>query len=53
MTEFENILGEPLREGTARGVSMPTTTFLYHTLKAMQWRVKEQKGLISIPPKSI
>ncbi|KAL3442579.1 ketopantoate reductase PanE/ApbA C terminal-domain-containing protein [Aspergillus insuetus] len=53
MTEFENILGEPLREGTARGVSMPTATFLYHTLKAMQWRVKEQKGLISIPPKSV
>ncbi|KAL3468519.1 ketopantoate reductase PanE/ApbA C terminal-domain-containing protein [Aspergillus heterothallicus] len=53
MTEFENLLGEPLREGTSRGVPMPTATFLYHTLKAMQWRVKEQKGLISIPPKSV
>ena len=30
---------------------MPTLTFLYHTLKAMQWRIKEQKGLITIPEK--
>ncbi|KAL4872374.1 hypothetical protein BDV12DRAFT_183058 [Aspergillus spectabilis] len=53
LTEFENILGEPLREGTSRGVSMPTATFLYHTLKAMQWRFKERKGLITIPPKTV
>ncbi|KAL2849450.1 ketopantoate reductase PanE/ApbA C terminal-domain-containing protein [Aspergillus pseudoustus] len=53
MTEFENLLGEPLREGTARGVPMPAATFLYHTLKAMQWRVKEQKGLISVPSKTV
>ncbi|BCS29253.1 ketopantoate reductase family protein [Aspergillus puulaauensis] len=53
LTEFENILGEPLREGTARGMSMPTATFLYHTLKAIQWRVKEEKGMITIPSKSV
>ncbi|KAL2868603.1 ketopantoate reductase family protein [Aspergillus lucknowensis] len=53
LTEFENLLGEPLREGTSRGVPMPTATFLYHTLKAIQWRFKERKGLISIPPKSV
>ncbi|PGH13213.1 hypothetical protein AJ79_03771 [Helicocarpus griseus UAMH5409] len=52
LTEFENLLGEPLREGTARGVAMPTATFFYHTLKAMQWKFKEQKGLIDIPPKT-
>ncbi|KAI9373281.1 ketopantoate reductase PanE/ApbA-domain-containing protein [Aspergillus egyptiacus] len=53
LTEFENLLGEPLREGTSRGVEMPTATFLYHTLKAMQWRFKEQKGMITIPPKTV
>ncbi|KAL2816816.1 2-dehydropantoate 2-reductase family protein [Aspergillus cavernicola] len=53
LTEFENLLGEPLREGTSRGIAMPTATFLYHTLKAMQWRFKERKGLVTIPPKSV
>ncbi|OJJ03462.1 hypothetical protein ASPVEDRAFT_42920 [Aspergillus versicolor CBS 583.65] len=53
LTEFENILGEPLREGTARGVSMPTATFLYHTLKAIQWRVKEEKGMVTIPSRNV
>ncbi|KAL4785924.1 6-phosphogluconate dehydrogenase [Aspergillus varians] len=53
LTEFENILGEPLREGTSRGVAMPTATFLYHTLKAIQWKCKERKGQITIPAKSV
>ncbi|KAL3477794.1 ketopantoate reductase PanE/ApbA C terminal-domain-containing protein [Aspergillus californicus] len=53
LTEVENLLGEPLREGTARGVSMPTATFLYHALKAIQWRFKEKKGLVTIPPKTV
>jgi ketopantoate reductase len=51
LVEFETLVGEPLREGLSRGVSMPTLTFLYHTLKAMQWRLKEQRGIIAIPQK--
>ncbi|KAL1311791.1 hypothetical protein AAFC00_001874 [Neodothiora populina] len=50
-TEYENILGEPLRAGTALGVPMPTLTVLYHLLKAIQWRTKEINGVVKIPPK--
>ena len=50
-TEFENIVGEPLRVGTALGVPMPTLQVLYHLLQAIQWRTKEAKGKITIPPK--
>lgn len=47
--EYENIVGEPLKEGTARGVPMPTLTVVYHILKAIQWRTKQKNGLIAIP----
>ncbi|KAG9662961.1 hypothetical protein KCU63_g20307, partial [Aureobasidium melanogenum] len=50
-TEFENIVGEPLRVGTALGVPMPTLKVLYHLLQAIQWRTKEARGKITIPPK--
>jgi 2-dehydropantoate 2-reductase len=50
-TEFENIVGEPLRVGTALGVPMPTLKVLYHLLQAIQWRTKEVKGKVTIPPK--
>ena len=49
--EFENILGEPLREGEKLGVSMPTLKVLYGLCKAIQWRTKEEKGMVDIPPK--
>ncbi|KAG2415963.1 hypothetical protein HFD88_007155 [Aspergillus terreus] len=48
-TEFENIVGEPLREGTARGVKMPVLTVVYHLLRSMQWKIKEERGLVEIP----
>ncbi|KAF4762928.1 hypothetical protein HAV15_000181 [Penicillium sp. str.  len=51
LVEFETLVGEPLREGISRGVLMPTLTVLYHTLKAMQWRLKEQRGIIDVPAK--
>ncbi|KAH8424020.1 ketopantoate reductase family protein [Aspergillus melleus] len=47
--EYENIVGEPLREGTKHGVPMPTLTVLYGILRAIQWRTKEKNGLIPIP----
>ncbi|KAF2728122.1 hypothetical protein EJ04DRAFT_556955 [Polyplosphaeria fusca] len=49
--EFENLLGEPLREGKAAGVPMPTLEVLYQLAKAIQWRTKEAQGLVQIPPK--
>lgn len=47
--EYEYILGEPLKEGCAKGVPMPTLTVLYNIMKAIQWRTKERNGLLLIP----
>ncbi|KAK4542802.1 hypothetical protein LTR36_006178 [Oleoguttula mirabilis] len=49
--EYENILGEPLREGEKLGVPMPTLSVLYHLCQAIQWKNKELKGLVNVPPK--
>ncbi|KAJ5312203.1 hypothetical protein N7508_003033 [Penicillium antarcticum] len=43
--EMENIVGEPLREGEACGVAMPTLRTVYGLLKGLQLQVKESKGL--------
>ncbi|KAL1639892.1 hypothetical protein SLS58_007479 [Diplodia intermedia] len=49
--EVENILGEPVREGKAMGVPMPTLNVLYGMCKAIQWRTKESRGVVTVPPK--
>jgi len=49
--EFENLLGEPLRAGREAGVAMPTLEVLYQLAKAIQWRIKESRGLIEVPKK--
>ncbi|KAF2822821.1 2-dehydropantoate 2-reductase [Ophiobolus disseminans] len=49
--EFENLLGEPLREGRKVGVFMPTLQVLYQLAKAVQWRNMERKGMVDIPKK--
>ena len=43
--EFENIVGEPLRDGEKNGVSMPTLRVVYGLLKGQQLKIKEVKGL--------
>ncbi|KKK21502.1 hypothetical protein P175DRAFT_0504333 [Aspergillus ochraceoroseus IBT 24754] len=43
--EFENIVGEPLREGEAKGVPMPTLKTMYGILKGVQLKTKEARGL--------
>ncbi|KAL4998942.1 ketopantoate reductase PanE/ApbA C terminal-domain-containing protein [Aspergillus recurvatus] len=43
--EIENIVGEPLREGTKRGVDMPTLRTVYGLLEGLQLKVKETRGL--------
>ncbi|KAK5678541.1 hypothetical protein LTS10_008985 [Elasticomyces elasticus] len=49
--EYENILGQPLAEGEKLGVPMPTLKVLYHLCQAIQWKNKELRGLVTIPPK--
>lgn len=45
LIEFENIVGEPLREGEAKGVAMPILRTMYGLLKALQLKTKESRGL--------
>lgn len=45
LMEVENIVGEPLREGVALGIPMPTLHVIYNLLKGLQIKVKEGKGL--------
>ncbi|OAL30911.1 hypothetical protein AYO20_08496 [Fonsecaea nubica] len=52
LSEYENILGEPLRAAQSKGVEAPTLTLVYELMKALQWRTKERKGIIKdLPPK--
>ncbi|KAH8698421.1 putative 2-dehydropantoate 2-reductase [Talaromyces proteolyticus] len=43
--ELETIIGEPLRAGEAKGVSMPMLRTVYGLLKGLQLKTKESKGL--------
>lgn len=45
LMEIETIVGEPLREGEAKGVPMPTLRTIYGLLKGLQLQIKEKKGL--------
>jgi 2-dehydropantoate 2-reductase len=45
LMEIEYIVGEPLREGEARGVPMPVLRTIYGILKGLQLQIKESKGL--------
>ncbi|RVX68793.1 hypothetical protein B0A52_07679 [Exophiala mesophila] len=44
--EYENLVGEALREGEKAGVSMPIVRTIYGLCKAVQWRTKETSGLV-------
>ncbi|KAJ5051607.1 uncharacterized protein L3040_001382 [Drepanopeziza brunnea f. sp. 'multigermtubi'] len=48
-TEFENIVGEPLREAEKLGVPAPNLRMMYGLLKILQWKTKETKGLVKLP----
>lgn len=52
LIEYENIIGEPLREAERLGVATPTLKVLYGLLKGLQFQVKEARGLIEVPVKS-
>lgn len=49
--EFEYLVGEPLREAEKAGVPTPNLKAIYEICKALQWRTKEAKGLVKVPPK--
>ncbi|KAH8819485.1 2-dehydropantoate 2-reductase family protein [Xylogone sp. PMI_703] len=49
--EFENLIGEPLREAERAGVDTPTLRVIYYMCKALQWKTKEARGLVTVPPK--
>jgi 2-dehydropantoate 2-reductase len=51
--EFEYLVGEPLREAEKVGVPTPTLKVIYEICKALQWRIKETKGLVVTPPKRV
>ncbi|KAK5085750.1 hypothetical protein LTR05_005038 [Lithohypha guttulata] len=44
--EFENIVGEPMREAQKLAVPCPTLTTVYGLLRGMQAKIKESKGLL-------
>ncbi|KIX07434.1 uncharacterized protein Z518_02087 [Rhinocladiella mackenziei CBS 650.93] len=44
--EFENIVGEPIREAEKLGVPTPTLKIIYGFLKGLQWKTMEAKGLV-------
>ncbi|PSR92364.1 ketopantoate reductase PanE/ApbA C terminal-domain-containing protein [Coniella lustricola] len=52
LLEFENIVGEPLREAARLGVETPTLKVLYSLLKSLQFGIKEMKGLVDVPRES-
>lgn len=47
--EFENIVGEPLREAQRLGVATPTLAVIYGLLKTIQWRTRQRKGMVEVP----
>ncbi|KAI1613038.1 putative 2-dehydropantoate 2-reductase [Exophiala viscosa] len=44
--EFENIVGEPMREAEKLGVATPVLKTIYGILKGLQWKTMEAKGLV-------
>ncbi|CUM64560.1 uncharacterized protein PRCAT00002167001 [Priceomyces carsonii] len=48
LLELEVILGNPLRVAERNGVPTPCLSLLYSLLKMVQFRIKEERGLIKI-----
>ncbi|KAI1379746.1 2-dehydropantoate 2-reductase family [Hypoxylon crocopeplum] len=48
LTEYESILGEPIKVAEQFGVAVPTLKVLYGLMRAIQWRAKEKKGLVNL-----
>ncbi|KAF2169491.1 hypothetical protein M409DRAFT_65127 [Zasmidium cellare ATCC 36951] len=53
LMEVEYLVGEPLREAEKVGIPTPYLRAMYEMIKAVQWRLKEAKGLVDVPPKRV
>ncbi|KAH6871034.1 6-phosphogluconate dehydrogenase [Thelonectria olida] len=51
LMEVEYLVGEPLREAEKVGVPTPNLKAIYEISKALQWKNKEGRGLVTVPPK--
>lgn len=51
LLELEVILGNPLRIAKKNGIHTPVLSTLYLLLVMVQFRIKEQKGMVQIDPK--
>lgn len=49
--EVEYLVGEPLREAEKVGIPAPNLKVIYEICKGMQWKIKEAKGIVTVPPK--
>ncbi|KAK3391477.1 ketopantoate reductase PanE/ApbA-domain-containing protein [Sordaria brevicollis] len=47
--EFENLVGEPLREAGMAKVETPTLKFVYSLLKGLQFKAMEKHGHVVVP----
>ncbi|KAL5342929.1 6-phosphogluconate dehydrogenase [Aspergillus crustosus] len=47
--EMEIIVGETVREAQRLGVPVPTLAFVYSLLKALQFKTKVSRGLVTLP----
>jgi hypothetical protein len=47
---MEIIVGEVVREAHALGVPVPTLAYTYSLLKVLQFKIKAQRNLVTLPP---
>ncbi|KAJ6018571.1 hypothetical protein N7499_010238 [Penicillium canescens] len=48
--KMEVIVGEVVREAQALGVPVPTLAYTYSLLKVLQFKIKAQRNLVTLPP---
>ncbi len=51
--EYENLIGEPLREAQRIGLDTPILKTIYELCRMIQWRTNEGKGFGKVPPKRV
>lgn len=52
LIEFENVVGEPLREAERLNVPTPTLRTMYALLRGLQWQTMERRKLVHVPSRS-
>ncbi|KAL5333626.1 6-phosphogluconate dehydrogenase [Aspergillus crustosus] len=49
--EVEYLVGEPVREAAKLGIPTPHLKSIYEIVKLLQWKTKEAKGIVTVPPR--